>query len=243
MLFRSFDTTNQQLKVWTGSAWLVVGPAYSASQGTSGAIPETITDSLGATKYITSLFVNNNRVAIVYDGSSFVPQVSLQATFPTIYPGITLTSSGSAIFAGTANNATYLNSLTSSQFMRSDANTSTTGRLQVNNANGIYIGTSNAVQISQNSNDANVLAAISGGNLVLQTNVGGTTYISAQALGSNGNFAIANAATVGTMLSAGGNIEPILWELGALAGLVISLAVALSLARKHGDGPRDLQAD
>ena len=45
------------------------------------------------------------------------------------------------------------------------------------------------------------------------------------------------------LLSAGGNIEPILWELGALAGLVISLAVALSLARKHGDGPRDLQAD
>lgn len=45
------------------------------------------------------------------------------------------------------------------------------------------------------------------------------------------------------LLSAGGNIEPILWELGALAGLVISLAIALSLARKHGDGTRDLQAD
>jgi len=45
------------------------------------------------------------------------------------------------------------------------------------------------------------------------------------------------------LLSSGGNIEPILWELGALAGLVVSLAVALSLARKHGDGPRDLQAD
>jgi uncharacterized membrane protein (DUF373 family) len=45
------------------------------------------------------------------------------------------------------------------------------------------------------------------------------------------------------LLSSGGNIEPILWELGALAGLVISLAVALSLARKHGDGTRDLQAD
>jgi len=45
------------------------------------------------------------------------------------------------------------------------------------------------------------------------------------------------------LLSAGGNIEPILWELGALAGLVISLAVALSLARKDGRESRDLQAD
>ena len=124
-----FDTTNQQLKVWTGAAFLVVGPAYSASQGTSGAIPETILDSVGATKYITSLYVNNNRVAIVYDGASFVPQASLLATFPTIYPGITLTTTNSPIFAGTANNASYLNSLTSSQFMRSDTNTATTGTL------------------------------------------------------------------------------------------------------------------
>ena len=45
------------------------------------------------------------------------------------------------------------------------------------------------------------------------------------------------------ILSEGGNLEPILWELGVLAGLVISLAVALSLARRHGDGPRELQAD
>lgn len=124
-----FDTTNQQLKVWTGAAFLVVGPAYSASQGTSGAIPETILDSVGATKYITSLYVNNNRVAIVYDGASFVPQASLLATFPTIYPGITLTTTNSPIFAGTANNSSRLNSLTSSQFMRSDTNTATTGTL------------------------------------------------------------------------------------------------------------------
>lgn len=124
-----FDTSNQQLKVWTGAAFLVVGPAYSASQGTSGAIPETILDSVGATKYVTSLYVNNSRVGIVYDGASFVPQASLLATFPRIYPGITLTTANSPIFAGTANNASYLNNLTSSQFMRSDTNTSTTGAL------------------------------------------------------------------------------------------------------------------
>ncbi len=45
------------------------------------------------------------------------------------------------------------------------------------------------------------------------------------------------------ILSDGGNLEPILWELGVLAGLIVSLAVALSLARRNGSGPRDLQAD
>ena len=202
-----FDTTNQQLKVWTGAAFLVVGPAYSAAQGTSGAIPETITDSGNVTKYITSLYVNNARVGIVYNGTSFTPEVGVAATFPTVYPGITLTSANSAIFAGTANNASYLNSLTSSQFMRSDTNTSTTGTLRVLNNTGLYVGTSNVLNISQNSNDANVTAAASGGNIVLQANVAGTIYNSARVLGANGTFAVANAATVGTTLNVTGNID------------------------------------
>ncbi len=201
-----YDTTNQQLKVWTGSAFIVVGPAYSASQGTAGSIPETITDNVGATKYITSLYVNNNRVGVVYDSSSFVPQLSLQSTFPTIYPGITLTTTNSAIFGGTANNASYLNNLTSSQFMRSDANTSTTGVLRVLNNSGLFVGASNAASITQSGNDALVGAAISTGNLTITANVGGTVYNVARALGSNGTFAIANAATVGTTLSVTGNV-------------------------------------
>jgi len=201
-----YDTTNQQLKVWTGSAFIVVGPAYSASQGTSGAVPETITDSVGATKYITSLYVNNNRVGIVYNSSSFVPQSSLTATFPTIFPGITLTTTNSPIFAGTANNASFLNSLTSSQFMRSDTNTSTTGVLRVLNNSGMFVGASNALAITQSSNDALIRSDISGGNLSINANVAGTIFTVAQALGSNGTFAIANAATVGTTLNVTGNV-------------------------------------
>ena len=201
-----YDTTNQQLKVWSGSAFIVVGPAYTASQGTAGSVPETITDNVGSTKYITSLYVNNARVGIVYNDSSFVPQVSLQSTFPTIYPGITLTTANSAIFGGTANNTTYLNSLTSSQFMRSDTNTSTTGVLRVLNNSGLFVGAGNAVTITQSGNDALVGASISGGNVVLRANVGGTVFNVARALGANGTFAVANAATVGTTLEVTGNI-------------------------------------
>ena len=202
-----FDTSNQQLKVYTGSTWLVVGPGYTSAQGTSGAIPETILNSVGATKYITSLYVNNTRVGVVYDGASFTPQVSLQAAFPTIYPGLTLSASVSgAVFAGSATNAQLLDSLDSSDFMRATANTATTGRLQVNNANGIYIGTSNVVNISQSTNDGLITAAVSGGNLIIQTNVAGTTYNVARALGASGTFAISNAATVGTTLSVTGNV-------------------------------------
>ena len=202
-----YDTVNQQLKVWTGAAFLVVGPGYSTAQGISGAIPETILNNIGATRYITSLYVNNVRVAIVYDGAQFTPEAALLAAFPIIYPGITLSASvSSAVFAGTATNASKLDNLLSSDFMRATANTATTGRLQVNNANGIFIGTSNVVNISQSTNDGLITAPVSGGNLIIQTNVAGTTYTVATALGANGTFAIANAATVGTTLSVAGNI-------------------------------------
>ena len=201
-----YDTTNQQLKVYTGAAFLVVGPGYTSAQGTSGAIPETILNNVGATRYITSLYVNNVRVAIVYDGASFTPEAALLAAFPTIYPGVTLSSSVSgAVFAGSATNAQLLDSLDSTSFMRADANTATTGRLQVNNANGIYIGTSNVVNISQSSNDGVIASPVSTGNLIIRTNVSGTTYTVATALGGNGAFAIANAATVGTTLNVTGN--------------------------------------
>ena len=201
-----YDTTNQQLKVWTGAAFLVVGPGYTSAQGQSGAIPETILNNVGATRYITSLYVNNVRVAIVYDGASFTPEAALLAAFPTIYPGVTLSSSVSgAVFAGSATNAQLLDGLDSTSFMRADSNTATTGRLQVNNANGIYIGTSNVVNISQSSNDGIIASPVSTGNLIIRTNVSGTTYTVATALGANGAFAIANAATVGTTLSVTGN--------------------------------------
>ena len=201
-----YDTVNQQLKVWSGAAFIVVGPAYSSSQGTSGAIPETITDSVGATKYITSIYVNNNRVAIAFDGAQFVPQASLLATFPIIYPGITLTTTNSPIFAGTANNASFLNSLDSSQFMRSDTNTSTTGVLRVLNNSGMFVGATNAISMTQSTNDGLIRSSINGANLVLQANVGGTVFNVATAQGASGNFAVANAATVGSTLSVTGNI-------------------------------------
>jgi hypothetical protein len=201
-----FDTSNQQLKVYTGAAYLIVGPGYTSAQGTSGAIPETILNNVGATKYITSLYVNNVRVGVVFDGASFTPQASLQAAFPTIYPGLTLSSGVSgAVFAGSATNAQLLDSLDSSSFMRTDANTSTTGILRVQNNTGMFVGVSNVFNVNTTSTDANIKSNISGGNLIIQANVSGSTFNVASALGSNGTFAISNAATVGTTLSVTGN--------------------------------------
>jgi len=205
-----FDTTNQQLKVCSVAGapgtFMVVGPAFSSSEGISGAIPESVNDSGATPHFITSLYVNNTRVAIVSKDANFTPAAPLNSTFPTIYNGITLWNSGSPVFGGTVTNAQLLDSLDSTDFMRATANTATTGTLRVNNDTGLFVGTGNATIISETGNDGLITAGISGGNLILRANVAGTIYNVATALGLNGTFAVANAATVGTTLVVTGNV-------------------------------------
>lgn len=205
-----YDSVNQQLKVatvaGTPGTFIVVGPAFTSSQGTTGAIPETINDSGATPHYVTSLYVNNTRVAIVSKDSSFTPAAPTNTTFPTIYNGITLYNTGSPVFAGSATNAQLLDSLDSTDFMRATANATTTGQLNVLNNTGLFVGTANVFNVNTSATDANIKSAISNGNLNIQANVAGTTYLVAQALGGSGAFAVANSLTVGTTASAVGNI-------------------------------------
>lgn len=201
-----YDTVNQQVKVYTGAAFIVVGPAFSSSQGTTGAIPETINDSSASPHFVTSLYVNNTRVAIVSKDASFTPAAPINTAFPTVYNGITLWNSGSPVFGGSATNAQLLDSLDSTDFMRATANTATSGILRVQNNTGLFVGTANVFNVSTANNDALIKSDISTGNLVIQANVGGTTYDVARALGASGTFAISNAATVGSTLNVTGNV-------------------------------------
>jgi hypothetical protein len=109
------------------------------------------------------------------------------------------------VFAGSATNAQLLDSLDSSQFMRTDTATSTTGVLRVQTNTGLFVGSANVFNVNTTTTDANIKSNISGGNLIIQANVSGTTYTVATAYGANGVFAIGNAATVGTTLAVTGN--------------------------------------
>lgn len=86
-----YDTVNQQLKVWTGTSFIVVGPAFTSATGTAGAVPEAIPNSGGGPDIdVTSLYVAGVRTAIVSDTAEFVPSAPTSTTFPRIYPGLNL---------------------------------------------------------------------------------------------------------------------------------------------------------
>jgi hypothetical protein len=146
-----YDTVNQQLNVWTGAAWIVVGPAYTPGTGTTGAIVATIVDNTATSHFVIELYANNSIVGIISKDQTFTPGTSVPGGWGVqqVKSGLTLaTGISNNSFWGNATNSLALNGLTSSQFMRSDANTSASGTITVNTsgyATAIINGAGNAI--------------------------------------------------------------------------------------------------
>ena len=169
-----FNTTLQQLNVWTGSAWLVVGPGTNTAGGTTGAVAAAVTDTTATTHYVIELYAGNTIVGMVSKDSTFSPNPAI-AGFGNVYPGITLsTTVANATFAGTVSNAAALNGLTSGQFMRTDANTSTTGTLSVVNDNGLTVGANGDFKASVGNTGVVLSNQTTNGNINFRVNIGGT---------------------------------------------------------------------
>jgi hypothetical protein len=183
-----YDTTNQQLNVWTGTAWLLVGPQFTAGQGTTGAIAATITDNTTVAHTVIELYVNDDIVGIVSKDATFTPAVAIPG-FTTVRPGITLaTLIGSQVplFQGTATSAQAISGFTANSFMRTDANTSTTGTLSVLNNTGLAVGANSDLRATVSGNDVTIRNQTSGGNLYFGVNVAGNVSPTLTMFGANG---------------------------------------------------------
>jgi hypothetical protein len=209
-----YDTVNAQLNVWTGTTFLLVGPQFTAGTGTTGAIVATILDDIGTSHVVIQLFVQDSIVGIVSKDATFTPAVAISG-YTTVRPGITLSTligSQVPLFQGTATNAQTLNSLSSSEFMRTDANTATSGTLSVNNNTGLAVGASSSFRVSVSGNDVTLRNQTSGGNLFLGVNVAGNVTPTLTMFGSNGaisgNQINANYADVAERFEADEELSP-----------------------------------
>jgi hypothetical protein len=209
-----YDTVNAQLNVWTGTTFLLVGPQFTAGTGTTGAIVATILDNINVSHVVIQLFVENNIVGIVSKDVTFTPAVAIPG-YTTVRPGITLSTlvgSQVPLFQGTATNAQTLNSLSSNEFMRTDANTATTGTLSVNNDSGLAVGASSNFRVTVSGSDVTLRNQTSGGNLFLGVNVAGNTTPTLTMFGSNGaisgNQINANYADVAERFEADQELSP-----------------------------------
>jgi len=225
-----FDTTNQQLKVYNGSAFILVGPASTSGQGTSGAIVTTVQDTSLVDHVIVQLYVNNVIVAIVSKDATFTPGGSGITGFATVGPGIQLSTSVSgAVFGGTASDADTLDGFASTQFLRSDANDTTSGTLGILNDTGLTVGADQDAKISVSGAGVVTIAnQTSTQNMVFQVNVAGTPTTAMTIFGANGaisgNQINANYADVAERFAADSKMLPgTVVELGGVAEITRSV--------------------
>ena len=132
------DNEENQLHFYDGTDLVLAGPIWKRSQGKTGFEVETLFDSNGNAKSVLKLFVNNSLFGI-FAADPFTPAPPISG-FNTLIKGYNSNSLVNAIFNTTVANSNALNNLSSTQFMRTDANTTTSGKLTIQNNSGITIG-------------------------------------------------------------------------------------------------------
>jgi hypothetical protein len=104
-----FDTGNNQLYVYTGATWTLIGPTTVAGSGVTQVLSETVEDNTGVNQSILKLVTADAVVAVV-SAAAFTPSSTetkgaalLAAGFATVAQGIQLsTAVANAKFRGTA---------------------------------------------------------------------------------------------------------------------------------------------
>lgn len=83
------DTSNQQLYIYTGSGWVLVGPDYSQGSN-SGTKFETITSTANIANEVVTTYVSGVPITII-SNTEFRPKATIQG-FNIIKPGVNLSS-------------------------------------------------------------------------------------------------------------------------------------------------------
>ena len=170
-----WDTTNSQLKVYNGTSFTLIGPAFTTGTGQSGPVINTITDSLASDHVVVQMFVSDTIVAIISKDSEFTPQAAITG-FATVKPGYNLsTTISGASFAGLSSNADTLDSINSTQFLRSDEADTTSGTFGVLNDNGITIGADSDLTVGVSGSDVTIRNTTLDGDINFNVNDGGVT--------------------------------------------------------------------
>lgn len=170
-----WDTGNQQLKLWSGSTWKVIGPSSTSLTGNSGALPEVISPTGGGSVVVITIYIDNILVAIW--SKETTPFNTTIPGFLTVNPGLNLTTAQTASFVGNSTASLGLvvggTTIPASSFLRNDTAGTITGvssQLSVQSDLGIRFGVGNDFEGfvgGDNPNDVVLRNITTEGNLVL----------------------------------------------------------------------------
>lgn len=182
------DTTNQQLRIFTGTRWILVGPVESSVGGLRyGPVIEKISDSDNTDRFILTFYIADIPV-IIFSKDSFTPKTIITG-FDVIRSGINVsvptTSSEIANFVGgflpilngTAKNAEALlvgdTEIDAGLFLRSNAINTTQYEIKIKNNNGLSIGVDETFKLLATDSSSSIYNSAAGSSIDLQTNRNG----------------------------------------------------------------------
>ena len=167
------DSGTGQMYFYNGTASVLVGPP-SATGTTSGFTFDSILDSGDSTQNITKLFNDGNLIAIISE-DEFTPKVAISG-FATIKKGITLTTAiADTKFQGTATDSDSLGGVAAANYLRSNANDTTSGTLSVANDGGIIVGVDSDMTLTVDSSGGIIANTVLNSDLSFKVNDGGVT--------------------------------------------------------------------
>ena len=217
-----WDTANSQLYAWDGSSFILVGPQGVGSTVTQFTSRQ-IQDTLGAQQLIIEGKVNNITV-VTFSSTEFTidsTQSSNTITgFDVIKKGITLNTDISDVkFQGTATDSDKLGGVTAANYLRSNANDTTSGVITVANDGGVVVGADSDLALTVDSTGAIISNVTSDTDITFKVNDGGVTTTVMTIDGSSSRVGI-GTLTPTTKLDVSGTINATAFT-GPITGDVI----------------------
>jgi hypothetical protein len=190
-----FDTINSQLYVYSGTAWTLVGPTSVAGSGVTNVVPETVQDNTGVNRSILKLVANDAVVGVV-SNIAFTPSSTetaaaalITAGYATVAQGLQLsTSVASAKFRGTSTDSDALGGVAAANYLRSNANDTTTGKITIQNDDGLVLGAGQDITMSLSSDDLTIAQTTQNKDIIFTVNTGGNTTTLMTLDGSTGKL-------------------------------------------------------
>jgi microcystin-dependent protein/cytoskeletal protein CcmA (bactofilin family) len=168
------DTSNQQVYLYTGSGWILVGPEFAAGANTGAKYVDVIATNNVVYPVIIN-YVNNVPISII-SGTEFTPKTTIPG-FSTIKLGVNVSSSSK--YYGTSEKTENLlvsgTSYPGTAFARLDANNIFTRPLRVRNNGGISIGETPTLTFSVSGSITEIRNAASDGSIDFKVNNSGVS--------------------------------------------------------------------
>lgn len=204
------NTSTQQLFLFSGSTWLLVGPQYSAGLKT-GPTVEVIVDTENVSHTVISLYCENYLIAII-SKASFIPKLYISG-YTIINEGINLNSIDATLnkLWGTAKQADALvvsgSAVPSSNFLRTDVTVPSAVQLSIRTDNGINIGSDLSFSITTDVTSSILTSKTSGKNIAIKVNTTDTViHIDSTLQVGINNISPAEALDVNGNIKTNGNI-------------------------------------